>query len=345
VQSRYQKNSSQYIYPMGLTFCLGKSMTPSRIPLALVLVMVAVLLAAGCTVGMGNYSKCGVTANGFYLDSPLCYLEKATPPPITVPPQPVTSFTFRLSIPPATNLNEIRPYWIQIDPVYNKNVGDKLTILGLTNLPVGQEVRCEIKSDVDVVPLRNASAAVTIVRVTSGENGVNKIVLNIDSRELVPDEYVYGPRGSVNQVGYALTERALWKNAKNGTYIVLDSLFYDISLDPISDKEFGNKFTVTGTTNLPHGERVLLSVHSLTNSSPIVTESIRIFNGNNSLNKTTFVVDTSTFPRVEYDKYVVSEEYDYFHNNIGWNQIQYQHPATRPKFHYHRSMLIFYIEI
>jgi hypothetical protein len=34
---------------MGLTFCFGKSMTPSRVPLALVLVMAAVLLAAGCS--------------------------------------------------------------------------------------------------------------------------------------------------------------------------------------------------------------------------------------------------------------------------------------------------------
>jgi hypothetical protein len=76
--------------------------------LALVLVMVAVLLAAGCAG-----QKAGVTpANSV---------------------QPVTQ-------------NGTGLYWITIDPISDKPVGAKFSVTGITNLPVDDQVQWEITS-------------------------------------------------------------------------------------------------------------------------------------------------------------------------------------------------------
>jgi hypothetical protein len=222
-----------------------------------------------------------------------------------------------MSIPPARYHNIFKQYWIVLMPVYNKQVGEKLLINATTNLPVGEEVRCDIKSDNEYIPLKNQKAASDIVKVTAGENGLNKIVLSVDTAALVPDMYAHGQKGSVSQFGLALTEQALWYNAKNRTFILLDAPAYDITLDPISDKQFGDKITVIGKTNIPTGSHVRVFAYPLLNMSNeiMITESSLIIPEKNGLNKTITTIDSSVFPVVEYNKYRVVEEYRSYYNS------------------------------
>jgi hypothetical protein len=231
---------------------------------------------------------------------------------------PLNASTYQMQIFPARYYYSYQKYWIILDPVYNKQVGDKLLVNATTNLPVGEEVRCEIKSGNEYIQLKNQSAGSTIVHVIAGENGLNNIVLSIDTAELVPDVYAHGQKGSLSQAGYSITEQAGWVNAKNQTFILLDAPVYDISLDPISDKQFGDTFTVTGRTNIPAGAEIRVTAYSLFNQSNEITiaESSLIIPDKIGRNKTMATIDTSVFPVIEYDKYRVVEEFrNYFNSN------------------------------
>jgi hypothetical protein len=235
-----------------------RSITPFRVTLALVLVMVAVLLAAGCAG-----QQAGVTPSN--------------------------------SVQTGTQTGT-GTYWIKIDPISNKNIGDKFSITAITNLPAGNEVRCEISSM--NIPLKNTSYESAIVPVISGVNGLNKTVIDIDSSEIIPNQYSNGE--------FIIIERAIRENAKDVAPFRLDRVLYTIDFSAIGDKMFGDKFTITGITNLPAGEEVIVNIQSSSNESSAIRGAATIVKGNEGLNTTSFTVDTSNFLPVEYDKYRVT---------------------------------------
>jgi hypothetical protein len=308
--------------------------THSGILLAILLILSVLLLTGSymminCTTGNLSKDTCQKIVASF-TTRPV----NALAPQIQVPPTryhniyqkigasitapPVNAPTYQMQVFPARYYYSYTKYWIILDPVYNKQVGDKLLVNATTNLPVGEEVRCEIKSGNEYIQLKNQSAGSTAVHVIAGENGLNKIVLSIDTAELVPDVYAHGQKGSVSQAGYSLTEQAGWVNAKNQTFILLDAPVYDISLDPIGDKQFGDIFTVTGRTNIPAGAKIRVTAYPLFNQSNeiMIAESTLIIPEKIGLNKTIATIDTSVFPVVEYDKYRVVEEFrNYFNSN------------------------------
>ncbi|MFA5269439.1 MAG: hypothetical protein WC379_15845 [Methanoregula sp.] len=198
-------------------------------------------------------------------------------------------------------------FWIKIDHISSREMGDRFSITGDTNLPAGEEVVCEISSQPAEYTLKNTSAAATIIHVTGGADGLNHTLLYIDSAELVPDDYLQGSRDDT--VRLSLVERAVREDARDELPIVLEKKPYDISLDPVADKHVGDMFTVTGTTSLPAGDELEVVVSSMINGSSMIRGNVTIRNGSNGVNTTTFNVDTSGFPRVEYDKYLVSEDY------------------------------------
>jgi hypothetical protein len=91
-------------------------MTPSRVPPALVLLLVAVLLVAGCAqVGDGKRVTNGT-------------------PSVT------------MTMPATSPRDQPSVYWIRIDPVGNKTVGDVFTITSTTNLSAGEEILVQVYS-------------------------------------------------------------------------------------------------------------------------------------------------------------------------------------------------------
>jgi hypothetical protein len=241
-------------------------MKPLRVMLALLLLVAAVVLAAGCAEYPGIITpekNSSQTGNGIF--------------------------------------------WIKIDRIGSRDTGDRFSITGDTNLPTGEEVVCEISSPPAEYSLKNASAAATIIHVTGGVDGLNHTLLYIDSAELVPDDYIYGSRDDT--IRLSLVERAVREDARDELPIVLEKKPYDISLDPVADKHAGDMFTVTGTTSLPAGDGMEVVVSSMINGSSMIRGNVTIRNGSNGMNTTSFIVDTSGFPQVEYDKYLVSEDY------------------------------------
>jgi hypothetical protein len=108
---------------MALTFCFGKSMTPSRVPLALVLMMVAVLLAAGCA---GQTGGDGISTA-----------------PHTIPLTPSTLIGQPdQTLCPMSSVNTT-PY-IVINPVSDHIIGDVFEINGTTNLESDSMIKIEI---------------------------------------------------------------------------------------------------------------------------------------------------------------------------------------------------------
>ncbi|MDO9326696.1 MAG: hypothetical protein Q7T80_17230 [Methanoregula sp.] len=198
-------------------------------------------------------------------------------------------------------------FWIKIDPISSREMGDRFSITGDTNLPAGEEVVCEISSPPAEYTLKNARAAPTVIHVTGGADGLNHTLLYIDSAKLVPDDYLQGSRDDT--IRLSLVERAVRGDARDELPIVLEKKPYNISLDPVADKHVGDIFTVTGTTSLPAGDELEVVVSSLINGSSMIRGNVTIRNGSNGVNTTSFNVDASGFPRVEYDRYLVSENY------------------------------------
>jgi hypothetical protein len=144
-------------------------MTPLRVALALVLVMVAMLLVAGCAGQPGDRTS---AANG----------DPSNTAPTLVP----------------------SGYWIRIDPISEKKVGDNLTVTATTNLPAEEKIHVQIfSSGVErYIHLNHPapwewmggmSTVGNVVNVVPGNNGINTTLFVVgDTSWFEPDEYIVG---------------------------------------------------------------------------------------------------------------------------------------------------------
>ncbi len=91
-------------------------------------------------------------------------------------------------------------YWIKIDPISDKYVGEIFTITSITNLSAGEEILVQVYSS-NFHPgikmqTREFSGATGTVRVIQGMNGINTISFAVDSSTLYnssplkPGEYI-----------------------------------------------------------------------------------------------------------------------------------------------------------
>lgn len=141
-------------------------MTPLRTTLALLLLVAAVLLAAGCTGQAEDWTSAGT---GIF---------------------PITE--------PASVHSE---YWIKIDPISDKQVGDNLTVTATTNLPADQKIQVTVfSSSIErSLYLRHPapwewmggfSRVGDVVNVKPGNSGVNTTSFVVDIQWFDPDEYI-----------------------------------------------------------------------------------------------------------------------------------------------------------
>jgi hypothetical protein len=96
--------------------------------------------------------------------------------------------------------------------------------------------------------------------------------------------------------------------------------YYWIKIDPISDKNVDESFTITSTTNLSAGEEILVQVYSGSHfNGPKMqtwefygaTGTVRVIQGINGSNTISFVVDSTTLYNsspLEPDDYIVTED-------------------------------------
>jgi hypothetical protein len=145
-------------------------MTPIYRILGLLLLIICVLLTAGCAVQIDN--KNNVRLVNLYSITP----QTPAPTAIPIPSTPV---------PPSI-------YWIKIDPISDKQIGDNFTISAKTNLSSGKDVDIQVfqRSWHPGRRYSEWSGAVGQVKVLPGRDGDNFTSFNISLSEFNADTYL-----------------------------------------------------------------------------------------------------------------------------------------------------------
>jgi len=165
--------------------------------------------------------------------------------------------------------------FISVDPVSDKNSGDAFTITGNTSLPAGSEILVEIHpSSLDLnngmvtdpktgatMRLDDSMVATGMVGVENDPDGIAAWSFDVPSKKFLAGEYtviafVYDENApGPGEISSMTTFTVHGSQAPTG-----QAQF--IRVDPIGDKNVGDAFTITGTTNLPAGNEVLFQVYA-----------------------------------------------------------------------------------
>jgi hypothetical protein len=146
-------------------------MTPLCKTLTLILLLLALLMAAGCVGQAENGRSAGNVPSTVLISSSI--------------PAPTEIETYK--VPPDG-------YWIKIDPISDKFVGEIFTIASTTNLPTGEEILVQVYSSTFKTGAKFSTnkfyGATGTLRVIRGTNGINIILFVVNTSELKPDEYI-----------------------------------------------------------------------------------------------------------------------------------------------------------
>jgi hypothetical protein len=83
-------------------------------------------------------------------------------------------------------------YWITIEPIGDKYPGDKITIIALTNIPVGEEVIVDIGLPTPQLCPKAGCTEVykeSKILVKPGNNSLNKTIFDLETSDFAPNEY------------------------------------------------------------------------------------------------------------------------------------------------------------
>ena len=144
------------------------------VKIILFLVFISVLVS-GCLIGDGEHDY----AMSHITPTPA---QSSLTTPTTIP---IPSTT----IPPSI-------YWIRIEPIGDKQVGEIFTINSSTNLSAGEEILVQVYKSHWHTSIKSFigefSGGMGIVNVSPGRNGTNTIsfIVNSSAFNLVPDEYL-----------------------------------------------------------------------------------------------------------------------------------------------------------
>jgi len=145
--------------------------TLSRHLIVFIFLMEALLLTAGCAGQAGAGKSAGNVPSTVLISSSI--------------PAPTEIETYQ--VPPDG-------YWIKIDPISDKSVGEIFTIASTTNLPTGEEIIVQIYSSTFKTgakfSINKFYGATGNLRVVRGTNGINIILFVVNTSELKPDEYI-----------------------------------------------------------------------------------------------------------------------------------------------------------
>lgn len=135
-----------------------------HLTITLTLIIVVVLLAAGCMGQAGDGKNVGNVPSTVFITSPI-------PTPTQIE---------------SSNIHKYL-YWIDIDPISDKQVGDIFTINASTNLSAGDEILVQVYNSRIV---RNITGTSGTVKVNQGTGGINTISFVVNTSEFKPDEYI-----------------------------------------------------------------------------------------------------------------------------------------------------------
>lgn len=167
-------------------------------------------------------------------------------------------------------------HYIAIDPLSGMNAGNPISLTGTTSLPAGSPILVEVYSaslETDPETITDPETGTVsgefsgIIGVTSarkGDDDHNIWGFSLETNNLEPGEYIV----SVSSLSGDISRRDYTKGDISGTLrfsLYPKSLTEHngasfIRIDPVSDKKTGEKFTITGSTNLASGTRILVQI-------------------------------------------------------------------------------------
>ena len=208
--------------------------------------------------------------------------------------------------------------FIRVNAIGDRSIGDQFLITGTTSLPAGTEVMWEVTpasftTDPDQ-QTGTFTGAMANSQVSKGTGNTNRVTFALDTYVLLPGQYnvsvstiagdlARGDFMTGDLMGYGLfTLRDSAESAVTGQFI---------RIDPVGDKNAGDAFTITGTTNLPAGTEILFQVYSAsfepTSAHPQTsgyftgaTGTVTVTQGTVGMNRWSADIDTSTFEPTEY---------------------------------------------
>ena len=143
-------------------------MTSLRTIFALTLFIIAVVLSVGCM---------GQTGDGKSAGNIISHVPSTASIPIPTPIDP-----YKVSQ---------EGYWIKVDPISDKLVGDIFTVTSTTNVSAGEEILVQVYSSTFFPGgQREFYGTFGTVEVNQGINGINTISFVVNTSELKPDEYI-----------------------------------------------------------------------------------------------------------------------------------------------------------
>jgi len=105
---------------------------------------------------------------------------------------PLTAVNQELSPTAPVNASSDTHYFITIDPIGDKYPGDKITIIALTNIPVGEEVIVDIGLPTPQLCPKAGCKEVykeSKILVKPGNNSLNKTIFDLETSDFAPNEY------------------------------------------------------------------------------------------------------------------------------------------------------------
>jgi hypothetical protein len=217
--------------------------------------------------------------------------------------------------------------FISVDPVSDKNVGEQFTITGTTNLPAGSEIMVDIHpSSLDLntgmvsdpktgaaMRLDGSMVVTGMFTVDKNPDGIATWSFDVPSAKFLTGEYtaivfVYNK----NKPGPGDISGVTKFTVKQGPATPVTGQF--IRIDPVGDKNIGDTFAITGTTNLPAGSEILFQVYPLSfvpdSTNPQTgaqsgmftgaTGTVAVKQGTGDTNTWSADLDLSTFQSMEY---------------------------------------------
>ena len=156
-------------------------------------------------------------------------------------------------------------YWITIEPIGDKYVGEKITIIASTNIPVGEEIIVDIGLPTPQLCPKAGCTEVfkeSKILVKPGNNSLNKTVFDFETSDFAPNEYFLREQSFDQKTQITINFNLLAQ--ENVTPIIPShtptSENYFIEFDAIGDHFTGDTFFVNGTTNLPAGENLTIEI-------------------------------------------------------------------------------------
>jgi len=208
--------------------------------------------------------------------------------------------------------------FIRVNAIGDRLLGDQFLITGTTSLPAGTEVMWEVTpasftTDPDQ-QTGTFTGAMANSQVSKGTGNTNRVTFALDTYVLLRGQY----NVSVSTIAGDLT-RGDFRTGDlmgSGLFTLSDSAESApteqyIRIDPVGDKNVGDAFTITGTTNLPAGTEILFQVYSAsfepTSSNPQAsgfftgaTGTVAVTRGTGGINTWSADLDTSTFEPTDY---------------------------------------------